>query len=164
MSARTRNSSMKRVALVAGAAVTLAAGSALAAPSAFASGTLANGFTAKVVAHSGQTIRGAINATGYDVGVYIGPGVHNVRVLGARITGANDHGILVQDAYNDLIKGNTVLSNGLNRHAGLQEDKAIARVVGDVWLSNLVAWVTRRASATDVATRLELTVRLLLKK
>lgn len=43
------------------------------------------------------------------------------------------------------------------------EDKAIARVVGDVWLSNLVAWVTRRASATDVATRLELTVRLLLK-
>jgi AcrR family transcriptional regulator len=45
-----------------------------------------------------------------------------------------------------------------------EEDKAVARVVGDVWLSNLVAWVTRRASATDVATRLELTVRLLLKK
>ena len=43
------------------------------------------------------------------------------------------------------------------------EDKTIARVIGDVWLSNLVAWVTRRASATDVATRLELTVRLLLK-
>ncbi|MEV4316548.1 cholesterol catabolism transcriptional regulator KstR [Actinocrispum sp. NPDC049592] len=44
------------------------------------------------------------------------------------------------------------------------EDKAIARVIGDVWLSNLVSWVTRRASATDVTTRLELTVRLLLKK
>jgi AcrR family transcriptional regulator len=42
------------------------------------------------------------------------------------------------------------------------EDKAIARVIGDVWLSNLVSWVTRRASATDVTTRLELTVRLLL--
>jgi AcrR family transcriptional regulator len=42
------------------------------------------------------------------------------------------------------------------------EDKAIARVIGDVWLSNLVAWVTRRASADDVAMRLELTVRLLL--
>jgi hypothetical protein len=27
---------------------------------------------------------------------------------------------------------------------------------------NLVAWVTRRASATDVADRLELTIRLLL--
>ncbi|MBP2478076.1 AcrR family transcriptional regulator [Crossiella equi] len=43
------------------------------------------------------------------------------------------------------------------------ERKAIARVIGDVWLSNLVAWVTRRASATDVANRLDLTVRLLLK-
>jgi AcrR family transcriptional regulator len=42
------------------------------------------------------------------------------------------------------------------------EDKAIARVIGDVWLSNLVAWVTRRASAEDVTTRLELTVGLLL--
>jgi AcrR family transcriptional regulator len=39
---------------------------------------------------------------------------------------------------------------------------AIARVIGDVWLSNLVAWVTRRASAEDVENRLELTVRLLL--
>lgn len=41
------------------------------------------------------------------------------------------------------------------------EDRAIARVIGDVWLSNLVAWVTRRSSASDVAERLELTVRLL---
>jgi hypothetical protein len=43
-----------------------------------------------------------------------------------------------------------------------EEDKAIARVIGDVWLSNLVAWVTRRSSAEDVENRLELTVRLLL--
>jgi AcrR family transcriptional regulator len=43
-----------------------------------------------------------------------------------------------------------------------EEDKAIARVIGDVWLSNLVAWVTRRASADDVSNRLSLTVRLLL--
>lgn len=42
------------------------------------------------------------------------------------------------------------------------EDRAIARVIGDVWLSNLVAWVTHRASADDVEMRLELTVRLLL--
>ncbi|HEU5474162.1 MAG TPA: cholesterol catabolism transcriptional regulator KstR [Actinophytocola sp.] len=44
-----------------------------------------------------------------------------------------------------------------------EEDRAIARVITDVWLSNLVAWVTRRASATDVHNRLELTVRLLLR-
>ena len=42
------------------------------------------------------------------------------------------------------------------------EQLAIARVISDVWLSNLVAWVTRRASATDVANRLELTIGLLL--
>jgi AcrR family transcriptional regulator len=42
------------------------------------------------------------------------------------------------------------------------DDIAIARVIGDVWLSNLVAWVTRRASVSDVAARLELTVHLLL--
>ncbi|RMI29239.1 cholesterol catabolism transcriptional regulator KstR [Nocardia stercoris] len=40
---------------------------------------------------------------------------------------------------------------------------AIARVISDVWLSNLVAWLTRRASANDVTERLELTVDLLLK-
>src|SRR6266852_1190304 len=36
------------------------------------------------------------------------------------------------------------------------DDAAIARVIGDVWLSNLVAWVTRRASADDVSSHLEL--------
>ncbi|MBF6236204.1 cholesterol catabolism transcriptional regulator KstR [Nocardia otitidiscaviarum] len=39
---------------------------------------------------------------------------------------------------------------------------AIARVISDVWMSNLVAWLTRRASATDVTERLELTVDLLI--
>ncbi|MGH3211925.1 MAG: hypothetical protein ACRDNO_29620, partial [Trebonia sp.] len=43
------------------------------------------------------------------------------------------------------------------------DDIAIARVIGDVWLSNLVAWVTRRASADDVSGRLELAARLLLR-
>ncbi|MEO8888813.1 MAG: cholesterol catabolism transcriptional regulator KstR [Jatrophihabitantaceae bacterium] len=42
------------------------------------------------------------------------------------------------------------------------EQLAIARVIGDIWLSSLVAWATRRASATDVANRLELTISLLL--
>ena len=43
------------------------------------------------------------------------------------------------------------------------EDIAIARVIGDVWLSNLVAWVTRRATTDDVSSRLELAARLLLR-
>jgi TetR/AcrR family transcriptional regulator, cholesterol catabolism regulator len=50
-------------------------------------------------------------------------------------------------------------------HAGEPSDdeRAIARVIGDVWLSNLVAWVTRRASAGDVSNQLELAARLLLR-
>ena len=43
------------------------------------------------------------------------------------------------------------------------DEIAIARVIGDVWLSNLVAWVTRRASASDVSHQLELAARLLLR-
>ncbi|HKT01685.1 MAG TPA: cholesterol catabolism transcriptional regulator KstR [Rugosimonospora sp.] len=42
------------------------------------------------------------------------------------------------------------------------DDRAKARVIGDVWLSSLVAWVTRRASANDVLNHLELAARLLL--
>ncbi len=37
----------------------------------------------------------------------------------------------------------------------------VARLISDVWLSNLLAWLTRRASATDVSKRLDLAVRLL---
>lgn len=39
---------------------------------------------------------------------------------------------------------------------------SIARVVSDVWMSNLVAWLTRRSSAADVSNRLGLTIDLLL--
>lgn len=38
----------------------------------------------------------------------------------------------------------------------------IARVISDVWTSNMIAWLTRRASATDVSQRLDRTIRLLL--
>lgn len=43
-----------------------------------------------------------------------------------------------------------------------EEQYHISRVISDVWLSNLLAWLTRRASATDFSTRLELAVRLLI--
>jgi TetR/AcrR family transcriptional regulator, cholesterol catabolism regulator len=43
------------------------------------------------------------------------------------------------------------------------DERAIARIIGDVWLSNLVAWVTRRATADDVEAHLELAARLLLR-
>ena len=44
-----------------------------------------------------------------------------------------------------------------------EQDIDIARVIGDVWLSALVAWVTGRSSAADTAQRMEVAVRLLLR-
>lgn len=45
-----------------------------------------------------------------------------------------------------------------------EADRDMFHVIADVWMANLVAWVTRRASAADVAKRLELAVHLLLDK
>lgn len=43
------------------------------------------------------------------------------------------------------------------------EDVAIARVIGDVWLSALVSWVTGRSTAAETAQHMETTVRLVLR-
>ena len=43
------------------------------------------------------------------------------------------------------------------------DDVAIARVIGDVWLSSLVAWVTGRATATETAEHMERAVRMVLR-
>ena len=43
------------------------------------------------------------------------------------------------------------------------DDIAIARVIGDVWLSALVGWVTGRTSAADTAAQMEKAVHLLLR-
>jgi TetR/AcrR family transcriptional regulator, cholesterol catabolism regulator len=56
-----------------------------------------------------------------------------------------------------------VLTDAMHPGQPSADERAIARVIGDVWLSNLVAWVTRRASAADVANQLELAARLLLR-
>jgi TetR/AcrR family transcriptional regulator, cholesterol catabolism regulator len=56
-----------------------------------------------------------------------------------------------------------LLTNAMHAGEPTSDERAIARVIGDVWLSNLVAWVTRRASANDVANHLELAARLLLR-
>ena len=56
-----------------------------------------------------------------------------------------------------------LLTNAMHDGEPTGDERAIARVIGDVWLSNLVAWVTRRASAADVSRQLELAARLLLR-
>ena len=44
-----------------------------------------------------------------------------------------------------------------------EDDVAIARVVGDVWLSALVAWVTGRSTAAETGAHMENAVHLLLR-
>lgn len=48
-------------------------------------------------------------------------------------------------------------------HVPTDEDTAIARVIGDVWLSALVAWVTGRSTAAETGAHLETAVGLLLR-
>lgn len=43
------------------------------------------------------------------------------------------------------------------------EDAAIVRVIGDVWLSALMGWVTGRTTAADVTKSMDVAVRLLLR-
>jgi AcrR family transcriptional regulator len=43
------------------------------------------------------------------------------------------------------------------------EDVVLARVIGDVWLSALVAWVTGRSSAPETAQHMETAIRLILR-
>jgi len=45
-----------------------------------------------------------------------------------------------------------------------EEEVAVTKVVGDVWLASLVQWVTGRASAHDVGASLDVAVRLLLRE
>lgn len=136
---------MKKLALIIAA---LAMGLTLAIPvgAALALPILPNGFTAKIIATSDQHISGTIDATGYDLGIYIGPGVTGVRVTGATVENANDEGILVQDTSNIVILGSTVEGNAVNWDSAdkLSEVKGIVLagttnvlVQGDVVKGNL---------------------------
>ena len=56
-----------------------------------------------------------------------------------------------------------MLTRAMHEGEPSADEIAIACVLGDVWLSALVAWSTRRASADDVSHRLGLAARLLLR-
>ena len=50
-----------------------------------------------------------------------------------------------------------------SQHQLTEEDVAIARVIGDVWLSALVGWVTGRSTAAETGQQIEVAVKLLLR-
>lgn len=55
-----------------------------------------------------------------------------------------------------------MFASAMGKDEPSERDRAIFHLIADVWMANLVAWVTRRATATDVQKRLELSVALLL--
>ncbi|GAA5111988.1 cholesterol catabolism transcriptional regulator KstR [Haloechinothrix salitolerans] len=57
----------------------------------------------------------------------------------------------------------SMFARAMGKDEPTERDSVIFHMIADVWMANLVAWVTRRASATDVQHRLELSVRLLLE-
>ncbi len=71
----------------------------------------ASKLTAKLVAHSHETVSGTVEASGCDIGIYVPPGAVGVVVRGATVTGATDQGILVQDANGVVIEDSTVTGN-----------------------------------------------------
>jgi nitrous oxidase accessory protein NosD len=87
----------------------------------------ATGLTAAAVVTS--NLNGAtINAAGCDLGIYVPPGTSGITISGVSVTGANDHGILVQDASDITIEDSTVTGNGTDRNPAIDEDKAIELV------------------------------------
>ncbi len=83
------------------------------------------GFTAAVVATQGQMITGTVDATGCNLGVYVGPGITGVTVSGATVENATDHGILAEDTSNVTIQNNTVSNNGTQPNPMVASDDAI---------------------------------------
>src|ERR1035441_6148255 len=76
------------------------------------------GLTAKVILTSNQQLTGTkIDATGCDIGIYVGPGTEKVVIRGVTVTGANEHGIFVQDASHVTIQYSVVTGNGVAGHA-----------------------------------------------
>jgi AcrR family transcriptional regulator len=60
-----------------------------------------------------------------------------------------------------------ILTHAMRPDAGpddvTDDDVAVARVIGDVWLSALVAWVSGRSTAPETAAHMERAVRLVLR-
>jgi hypothetical protein len=72
------------------------------------------GLTAAVVAQSNDILDSPVNATGCDIGIYIGAGIDNVTINGATVTGANVEGIFAEQSPASLvIENSTVTGNGV---------------------------------------------------
>jgi parallel beta-helix repeat protein len=85
------------------------------------------GLTAAVVQTTNLS-GGTIDASGCDIGIYVPPATSGITISGVTVSGANDHGIFVQDATNITISNSTVQANGVAPTPGIAENKAIELV------------------------------------
>ena len=104
------------------AALFLGGGTALAATCNPAGTT---GLTAAVIASSAQYITGTIDATGCDIGIYVGPSGAGTIISFASVSNANVHGIFIQDTSNVQVRFSTVSNNDVGGTAPYPESKAI---------------------------------------
>jgi hypothetical protein len=73
------------------------------------------GLSAAVVAHAQQKITNrTVNATGCDIGIYIGQGASHVTVASVFVFGANFEGILAEKTSHVTVKNSTLTKNGNN--------------------------------------------------
>ncbi len=62
------------------------------------------------------------------MGIYVAPTTSTVTIDSVTVTGANDHGIFVQDASHLTISTSTIKDNGVAPTKGINENKAIELV------------------------------------
>lgn len=94
-------------------------------PAASCSPAGTTGFTATDIATQGQTIAGTVDATGCNLGIYIGPGITGVTVNGATVSNATDHAILAEDTNDITIENNTITNDGSDPNPKVAGDDAI---------------------------------------
>lgn len=125
---RTWKSIAGRGSIIAVLAAALPVGAAAASTPSGCTDAGDTGLTAVVSATPGQHITGEIDASACNLGVYVGPGVNNVVISRATITGSLDHAIFVQDANNVKIVHNLLRGDVTSPTSGIAEDKAIELV------------------------------------
>ncbi len=84
------------------------------------------GLTALVVATTGLTINGQTeDATGCDIGIYVGPAITGVTISNDTVSGANNEGIFAEQTSGLLISHSTIKNNAAHPNPALQSDGGI---------------------------------------
>ena len=129
-------------ALAGGAFAIAAVGGATPAGAAVCTAAGSTGLTAAMIATNGQTITGAtVNATGCDIGIYVGSAVNGVTITGTSVTGAGSEAILAEDNSGLTISSSTISGNSVNVNTKIPDGHAVMLdgVVGATITNNTIS-------------------------